>query len=86
MRRAIRRWSRSSNASPPSPKITVPTIVLQGEADGVQPPAQAFDPHAGLFAGPYQRRVLPKVGHNPPQEAPRAFADAILELTRGARL
>lgn len=67
------------------PKITVPTIALQGEADGVAP-AQAFDPHAGLFAGPYQRRLLPEVGHNPPQEAPRAFADAILELTRGARL
>jgi len=67
------------------PKITVPTIALQGEADGVAP-AQAFDPHAGFFAGPYRRRLLPKVGHNPPQEAPGAFADAILELTRGVRL
>ena len=64
------------------PKIAVPTIALQGEADGVAP-AQAADPHAAFFTGPYQRRLLPKVGHNPPQEAPRAFADAVLELTRG---
>ena len=75
----------SADTSADTSKITVPTIALQGEADGVAP-AQAFDPHAGLFAGPYQRRLLPKVGHNPPQEAPGAFADAILELTRGARL
>ena len=33
-----------------------------------------------LFTGPYQRRVLPKIGHNPPQEAPQAVADAVLEL------
>ncbi len=63
------------------PKIAVPTIALQGEADGVAP-AQASDPHAALFTGPYRRRVLPRVGHNPPQESPRAFADAVLELTR----
>ena len=67
------------------PKIAVPTIALQGEADGVAP-AQASDPHAAFFTGPYQRRLLPKVGHNPPQEAPRAFAEAILELTRGVQL
>ena len=36
--------------------------------------------HAVNFTGPYQRRVLPNVGHNPPQEAPEAFAEAVLEL------
>ena len=64
------------------PKIAVPTIALQGEADGVAP-AQESDPHAAFFTGPYRRRLLPRIGHNPPQEAPRAFADAVLELTRG---
>jgi len=66
------------------PKIAVRTIALQGEADGVAP-AQALDPHAAFFTGPYQRRMLPKIGHNPPQETPGAFADAVLELTRGAQ-
>jgi pimeloyl-ACP methyl ester carboxylesterase len=66
------------------PKISVPTIALQGEADGVQPP-ESTEKHPTLFTGPYQRRVLSKVGHNPPQEAPRAFVDAIIEILRSAR-
>jgi pimeloyl-ACP methyl ester carboxylesterase len=61
------------------PKIAVPTIALQGAADGVQP-SEASANHSAYFTGPFARRVLPGVGHNPPQEAPRAFADAILEL------
>jgi pimeloyl-ACP methyl ester carboxylesterase len=66
------------------PKITVPTIALQGEADGIMPP-QGSEKHAAFFSGPYQRRVLPKVGHNPPQESPQWFADAVLELLRNTR-
>jgi pimeloyl-ACP methyl ester carboxylesterase len=66
------------------PKIAVPTIALQGEADGVQPP-EATEQHAAFFSGPYRREVLPKVGHNPPQEAPHVFANAVIELVRGAR-
>jgi pimeloyl-ACP methyl ester carboxylesterase len=63
------------------PKITVPTIVLHGEASGIQP-AESSEKHGGFFAGPYQRRVLPRIGHNLPQEAPKAVADAILELVQ----
>jgi pimeloyl-ACP methyl ester carboxylesterase len=63
------------------PRIAVPTIALQGEADGVHPPAASAH-HAAFFTGPFARRVLPKVGHNPPQEAPQAVADAIIELIR----
>ena len=63
------------------PKIAVPTIALQGEADGVHPP-QASEKHATHFAGPYERRALPGIGHNPPQEAPQAFAQAVLGLMR----
>jgi len=61
------------------PAITVPTIVLHGASSGIQPPAGS-EAHARLFAGPYQRRVLPKIGHNLPQEAPLVVADAVLEL------
>jgi pimeloyl-ACP methyl ester carboxylesterase len=61
------------------PAITVPTIVLHGASSGIQPPAGS-QPQARLFTGPYQRRVLPKIGHNLPQEAPRVVADAVLEL------
>jgi pimeloyl-ACP methyl ester carboxylesterase len=66
----------------PQPQIAVPTIALQGEADGVHPP-QASAHHGRFFAGPFERRVLPKIGHNPPREAPKAVADAILELLQG---
>jgi len=63
------------------PKITIPTIALQGEADGVHPPESSAH-HAPFFTGPYQRRVLPRFGPNPPQEDPQAFADAVLQLMR----
>jgi pimeloyl-ACP methyl ester carboxylesterase len=66
------------------PKIAVPTIALQGAADGVQPP-EATTTHGAYFTGSFLRRVLPGVGHNPPQEAPRAFADAVLELIEPAK-
>jgi pimeloyl-ACP methyl ester carboxylesterase len=61
------------------PKITVPAIALQGEADGVLRP-ELSQGHARQFTGRYERRVLPRIGHNPPQEAPGAFADAVLAL------
>jgi pimeloyl-ACP methyl ester carboxylesterase len=65
------------------PKIAVPTIALQGEADGVLPP-ELSRRHGAFFTGPYQFRILPKIGHNPPQETPAIFADAILELATTA--
>jgi pimeloyl-ACP methyl ester carboxylesterase len=65
------------------PKISVPTIALQGEVDGVHD-QKSSEKHHVHFTGPYQRSVLANVGHNPPQEAPRQFADAILELIRAA--
>jgi len=61
------------------PKIAVPAIALQGEADGIMSP-EGSEKHAAFFTGPYTRRVLPKVGHNPPQESPQSFTDAVLEL------
>jgi pimeloyl-ACP methyl ester carboxylesterase len=64
------------------PKITVPTIALQGEADGVLGPELSAC-HTRQFTGRYERRVLPRIGHNSPQEAPDAFADAVLGLLTG---
>lgn len=65
------------------PRIGVPTIALQGDADGVQPPALLAQQDS-KFTGPFERRILPAIGHNPPQEAPAAFADVILGLLRRA--
>jgi pimeloyl-ACP methyl ester carboxylesterase len=65
------------------PNIGVPTIALHGAVDGVTP-VRSSEGHAKKFTAQYQRRVLENVGHNPPQEAPQAFADAILELCRSA--
>jgi len=61
------------------PPITVPTIVLHGACDGVSPP-ESSEGHARFFAGSYQRRVIPVVGHFLPQEAPATVADALQEL------
>lgn len=65
------------------PVIRVPAITFDGIDDGVRPPADA-SAHAPRFSGPRSHRLVPGAGHNLPQEAPRAFADAVLELVRGA--
>ena len=62
------------------PDITVPCIVLQGGDDGVLGPPPAIDRDARHFKGFYERRIVPGVGHNFPQEAPEAFARAIVAL------
>ncbi len=61
------------------PKITIPTVVMEGRDDGVDPAAE--DDHSRPhFTGDYRRIVLDGVGHNLPQEAPGAFADVVLSL------
>ena len=61
------------------PTISVPTIAPHGESDGVGPVAGSAG-HARFFTGRYERRVLPGIGHNPPQEAPASFARCVLDL------
>lgn len=61
------------------PPITVPTVVLHGGDNGVTPARSSAD-HSSRFTGRYERRVIPVVGHNVPQEAPQEFAAAILSL------
>jgi pimeloyl-ACP methyl ester carboxylesterase len=64
------------------PKIGVPTIILQGDADGVQA-SGAFEHLDANFSGLHRRHSLRKVGHNVPQEAPEIFAESILALAHG---
>lgn len=61
------------------PLISVPTISLCGADDGVGP-ASEIDEDSGFFSGHYERRVLPGIGHNIPQEAPEETVKALLEL------
>lgn len=61
------------------PDITVPTINLHGGHDGVGP-APTTDTQARHFTGRYERRILPRIGHNVPQEAPAATVAAIRDL------
>ncbi len=63
------------------PAITVPTITMDGAADGVVP-ATDGKASASRFAGFRSHRVIEGAGHNLPEEAPRAFADAVWELVR----
>ena len=63
------------------PVITVPTITMEGDANG----APHLDPraYAGKFAGKYAHRTITGgVGHNLPQEAPQAFAQAVIDVDK----
>ncbi len=64
------------------PPIRVPAITLDGDADGVAP-ATDGTAQAARFSGPRRHRVVPRAGHNLPQEEPEAFAAAVLELIGG---
>ncbi len=62
------------------PVITVPTITLEGDANGAPHPHASS--YASKFSGKYEHRVIRDgVGHNLPQEAPEAFAKAIVDVS-----
>ena len=62
-----------------SPDITVPTMTLEGDANGA--PHLDASAYAGKFSGSYAHRIITGgVGHNLPQEAPQAFAQAIEDV------
>jgi pimeloyl-ACP methyl ester carboxylesterase len=63
------------------PVIRVPTITLDGAADGVTA-ATDGTPTAAKFSGRRTHRVIANAGHNLPQEEPEAFAAAVMELVR----
>jgi pimeloyl-ACP methyl ester carboxylesterase len=62
-----------------APIITVPTITMEGDANGAPHPEPVA--YAKKFSGKYTHRTITGgIGHNLPQEAPRAFADAVIEI------
>jgi pimeloyl-ACP methyl ester carboxylesterase len=72
---------RARGESGDLPRNRVPTITLEGDANGAPHPEPAA--YAKKFTGPYEHRTLTGgIGHNLPQEAPSAFAQAILDVDR----
>jgi pimeloyl-ACP methyl ester carboxylesterase len=62
-----------------APVISVPTITLEGDANGAPHPDPSS--YARKFSGKYAHRLITgRIGHNLPQEAPHAFAEAVLEV------
>lgn len=61
------------------PVIAVPAITIGSDFDGA---AADGKPYAKQFAGKYSHRVLNGIGHNVPQEAPRDFANAVIDVDR----
>lgn len=63
-----------------APVISVPTITLEGDANGAPHPDAST--YAKKFSGRYAHRVIEGgIGHNLPQEAPKAFAEAVIEVS-----
>jgi len=64
-----------------APVITVPTITLEGDANGA--PHVDSSAYAKKFSGKYAHRTITGgIGHNLPQEAPQAFAQAVIDVDR----
>jgi len=62
-----------------SPTISVPTVTLEGDANGAPHPAPSS--YASKFTGRYEHRLVEGgIGHNLPQEAPKAFVQAIVDV------
>ncbi|HEY4108280.1 alpha/beta hydrolase [Puia sp.] len=61
------------------PSIGVPTITIGSDFDGANADGKAY---AHRFTGKYEHRVLNGIGHNVPQEAPEAFAKAVIDVDR----
>ena len=64
-----------------APVISVPTITLEGDANGAPHPEPST--YAKKFSGRYEHRTITGgIGHNLPQEAPQAFASAIVDIAK----
>ena len=82
------RWRQSLAAGEPqyddlekrlaeAPVIAVPTITIASDFDGAGADGTSY---AKKFSGRYSHRILKGIGHNVPQEAPQAFAQAVVEV------
>ena len=63
-----------------APVITVPAMTIASDFDG---PAASGAAYAKKFSGKYSHRILRNIGHNVPQEAPREFAQAVIDVGSG---
>ena len=63
------------------PTIKVPAVILDAEADGVEPFSETGK-DASYFEGGYERRVAKGIGHNLPQEASAEFARSVLTFVK----
>lgn len=64
-----------------APRIVVPAITMEGDANGAPHPEPAA--YAGKFGGRYEHRnIAGGIGHNLPQESPREFAQAVIDIGR----
>jgi pimeloyl-ACP methyl ester carboxylesterase len=64
------------------PVITVPTITMEGDANGAPHPEPSA--YARKFSGKYEHRTITGgIGHNLPQEAPQAFTQAVIDVSAG---
>lgn len=75
------RYAASESLLSKQPPIRVPTITLDGDCDGVVRSTDGSR-DSPLFQGEREHRIVPGAGHNLPQEAPQAFADAVWRLVR----
>jgi pimeloyl-ACP methyl ester carboxylesterase len=75
-----RRYAEIEQKLAGAPTIGVPTITMEGDANGAPyPPPQSY---AGKFTGKYEHRTIRGgIGHNLPQEAPKEFAQAVTDLS-----
>lgn len=64
------------------PVIKVPAITLDAERDPFTAPPGDGSSYRNMFTGPYEHRTLEGIGHNLPQEAPTAFAQAVVDVDR----
>ena len=77
-----RRYEALEDRLARAPEIAVPTITLEGDANGAPHPEPAT--YAGKFTGRYAHRLITGgIGHNLPQEAPGAFAQAVIDAASG---
>jgi len=74
-----RRYDELEKRLAENPPIAIPTITLEGDANGApHPPPEAY---AHKFSGKYTHRTIEGgIGHNLPQEAPQAFAQAVIDV------
>ncbi|MER5823613.1 alpha/beta hydrolase [Streptomyces mirabilis] len=73
------RFDRLEKRLAQSPAVSQPTITLDGELDPFTPPGNGAS-YRDHFTGAYDHRALKGIGHNVPQEAPEAFAAAVVDV------